>query len=64
LQGHPRKEYKSFVNQHREAGIEAVKKKLLEYNACPDFIEDRGHTFGSKLSDRQKTALTEYVKYF
>ncbi len=64
LQGKPRKQFKSFVNSRREAGIEAVEKKMLELNSCPDFIEDRGHTFGSKLTDQQKKALIEYMKYF
>lgn len=64
LKGQPRREFKSWVNQRREAGIESVKQKMLEYNTCPDFIEDRGHTFGASLSDRQKKALIEYMKYF
>jgi hypothetical protein len=38
--------------------------KLLEVNMCPDFIEDRGHTYGSDLSDDDKRALIEYMKYF
>jgi len=35
---------------------------LLERNLAPDFVEDRGHEFGSKLSDEEKRALIEYVK--
>jgi hypothetical protein len=38
--------------------------KLIEVNMCPDFIEDRGHTYGRDLSDQDKRALIEYVKYF
>jgi hypothetical protein len=38
--------------------------KLIEVNTCPDFIEDRGHTYGRDLSDQDKRALIEYVKYF
>ncbi len=64
LEGKPRKQFKGLVDRRREAGIEAIEKKLLELNSCPDFIEDRGHTFGSQLSDRQKNALIEYMKYF
>ena len=41
-----------------------VHEKLLEVNICPDFIEDRGHTFGRDLSDQDKQALIEYMKYF
>ena len=36
---------------------------LLADNA-PDFVQDRGHTFGSSLSDSDKQALIEYVKTF
>jgi hypothetical protein len=64
LAGKPKTQFKSLIDRRREAGIEAVEAKLLELNTCPDFIEDRGHTFGSKLNDRQKKALIEYMKYF
>ena len=37
---------------------------LLAQNLAPDFIEDRGHTFGSDLSDDDKKALIEFVKTF
>ena len=36
---------------------------LLADNA-PDFVEDRGHTFGSTLSDGDKDAIIEYLKTF
>jgi hypothetical protein len=39
-------------------------RRLLAKNLAPDFIEDRGHTFGSQLSDRDKFALIEFVKTF
>ncbi len=64
LAGKPRRYFKSLVDQRREAGIEAIEKELLKLNTYPDFIEDRGHTFGSSLSDRQKNSLIEYMKYF
>jgi hypothetical protein len=35
---------------------------LYELNACPDFIEDRGHYFGTDLPDADKRALIEYLK--
>jgi hypothetical protein len=35
---------------------------LLEVSKCPDFVEDRGHTFGSTLADDDKRALIEYLK--
>lgn len=37
---------------------------LLRANNSPDFVEDRGHTFGSELSDEDKKALIEFVKTF
>jgi hypothetical protein len=36
---------------------------LLQDNA-PDFVQDRGHVFGSKLPDEDKRALIEYMKMF
>jgi mono/diheme cytochrome c family protein len=36
---------------------------LLADNA-PDFVQDRGHTFGSELPDEDKRALIEYLKLF
>jgi hypothetical protein len=35
---------------------------LYKLNSCPDFIEDKGHTFGSELTDADKRALIEYLK--
>jgi len=37
---------------------------LLKISKCPDFVQDRGHYFGTKLSDADKRALIEYVKTF
>jgi hypothetical protein len=37
---------------------------LLSISKCPDFIEDRGHTFGSDLTDKDKHALIEFLKTF
>jgi len=36
----------------------------MDKNLSPDFIEDRGHTFGSDLSDADKHALIEFMKTF
>jgi hypothetical protein len=35
---------------------------LMAASACPDLIEDRGHLFGTGLSDRDKWALIEFLK--
>jgi hypothetical protein len=37
---------------------------LLDKNLAPDFVEDRGHTFGSDLPDSDKRALIEFMKTF
>jgi hypothetical protein len=36
---------------------------LLSDNA-PDFVQDRGHSYGSTLPDADKKALIEYLKTF
>jgi hypothetical protein len=41
-----------------------VVKRLYGLNSCPDFIEDRGHYFGTDLPDADKRALIEFVKTF
>jgi hypothetical protein len=35
---------------------------LLSVNKCPDFVVDRGHYFGTQLSDADKEALIEFLK--
>lgn len=37
---------------------------LLKISKCPDFVLDRGHTFGANLPDQDKHALIEYMKTF
>jgi len=37
---------------------------MLAANKCPDFIEDKGHDFGTDLPDTDKRALIEYLKTF
>jgi hypothetical protein len=37
---------------------------LLAANKCPDFVEDKGHYFGTDLPDSDKHALIEYLKTF
>jgi hypothetical protein len=38
--------------------------RLLERNLAPDFVLDRGHTFGADLGDGDKRALIEFLKTF
>ena len=37
---------------------------LIKANKCPDFIEDKGHYFGTDLTDNDKRALIEFLKTF
>jgi hypothetical protein len=37
---------------------------LLEHSKCPDFVVNRGHYFGSNLSDGDKRALIGFLKTF
>jgi cytochrome c5 len=37
---------------------------LIAANKCPDFVEDKGHYFGTDLPDNDKRALIEYLKTF
>jgi cytochrome c5 len=47
-----------------QATAELIKAvpELLAANNCPDFIEDKGHYFGTDLPDNDKRALIEYLK--
>lgn len=37
---------------------------LLKSNQAPDFYENHGHNYGTKLSDEDKLALIEFIKTF
>jgi len=41
---------------------DALFRGFMRNNAAPDFVLDRGHTFGSTLSDDDKRALITYLK--
>ena len=61
---------KALLKIHRlnlspeQATAELIKSvpELLAANKCPDFIEDKGHYFGTDLADNDKRALIEYLK--
>ena len=36
----------------------------MKRNLAPDFVLDRGHTFGATLPDADKRALIEFLKTF
>jgi hypothetical protein len=64
LQGRPKVEFPVLSVRNHELGRKAMVAKLLEVNQCPDFIEDKGHTYGCDLSDDDKLALIEFMKRF
>ena len=47
-----------------DAELRELVPDLIATNKCPDFIEDKGHYFGTDLSDNDKRALIEYLKTF
>ena len=50
--------------QAADAELRKLVPDLIAMNKCPDFIEDKGHYFGTDLSDTDKRALIEYLKTF
>ncbi len=40
----------------------ALFRGLIRNNQAPDFVLDRGHMFGTELSDEDKRALIEFLK--
>jgi hypothetical protein len=45
-------------------GSGAINALFLLMDNAPDFVEDRGHTYGAGLADADKRALIEYMKTF
>jgi len=45
-------------------GTGALNDLFLLNDNAPDFVQDRGHTFGADLSTEDKLALIEYMKTF
>ena len=45
-----------------DAELRKLVPDLIAMNKCPDFIEDKGHYFGTDLTDNDKRALMEYLK--
>ena len=64
LDGRPKSEFSRLRIVNHTKGQAAMLKRLLEVSTCPDFIEDKGHYYGHNMSDEDKRALIEYVKYF
>ena len=43
------------------ARLRTLVPDLLEVSKCPDFVTDRGHTYGADLSDADKRALIAFI---
>jgi hypothetical protein len=50
-------------DQAREV-FASIGERLLKLSKCPDFVVNRGHYFGTNLSDDDKWALIEFLKTF
>ena len=64
LQGQPKTQFVELRKKNHDLAHQRLMEKLIEVSTCPDFIEDRGHTYGSELSEADKRALIEYMKHF
>src|SRR4030095_4184313 len=64
LGGRPKQEFNQLQTINHAKGQAALLNRLLVINTCPDFIEDKGRYYGHQLSDEDKRALIEYMKYF
>jgi mono/diheme cytochrome c family protein len=54
----------SLGSKAAQAMMSNLVPELLKISKCPDFVLDRGHTFGANLPDQDKRALIEYMKTF
>jgi len=64
LQGEPKERFAELRKKNHAQGHKRLMEKLVEVSNCPDFIEDRGHTYGRELGDEDKRALIEFMKHF
>lgn len=51
-------------DQQATERLKQVVPDLIAANKCPDFVEDKGHLFGTTLPDADKRALIELLKTF
>jgi hypothetical protein len=61
---HEIKERNLDDNAARDLMRTELAPELLKHSKSPDFIEDRGHYFGTQLPDDDKKALIEFLKTF
>lgn len=55
---------RNLNDQQATARLREVIPHLMAVNKCPDFVEDRGHLFGTQLPESDKRALIELLKTF
>ena len=55
---------KRLDNKQAQQLLAGLAPELLKISKCPDFVLDRGHSFGADLSDSDKRALIEFMKTF
>ena len=55
---------RNATEQQIDAAWRNVEQDLLTVSKCPDFIVNKGHYFGTNLSDDDKNALIEFLKTF
>ncbi|HSY51009.1 MAG TPA: hypothetical protein VLC46_19550 [Thermoanaerobaculia bacterium] len=55
---------KNLNDQQATERLKLVLPDLIAANKCPDFVEDKGHLFGTTLPDADKRALIELLKTF
>jgi hypothetical protein len=63
-----KKDLKEVPENVSEAELEEIFADLIDplvgLSKCPDYVVNRGHYFGSNLSDKDKWALIEFLKTF
>jgi hypothetical protein len=55
---------KNATEDQVRAKFADVVDPMLDLSKCPDFVVNRGHLFGTQLSDQDKRALIEFLKTF
>lgn len=57
------REFSDILTDRRDGEIlKGLVSVLMAASTCPDLVEDRGHLYGTKLSDSDKRALIEFLK--
>jgi hypothetical protein len=55
---------KDATPEQKHAALANLIDPLLRLSKCPDYVVNRGHYFGTNLSDADKWALIEFLKTF